>query len=248
MMHRHCTELVIVVVCLAALSAAFQSTKSVDKSAEHLQRHQHTDAVHKKRFDEKEPLKPSSDSDTYDDEADGDGEAADANVGSDGSEENPSLPLPGTYIPSNCSTCARREELRRRSLEVIKDQILNKLGMQQAPNITGRLPPRIPPLDHLLDMYGMQGDAPGGPFQAGPVYDEEEDDFHARTEKVIAFAQQRESRFSRTLSRNAETHLRKSRGLREIARSWRQVEFPWLFRIAAFDPVHYSSRLLSSGR
>jgi len=35
----------------------------------------------------------------------------------------------------------------------------------------------------------MQGDAPQRGFQPGPVYDEEEDDFHARTEKVIAFAQ-----------------------------------------------------------
>ena len=119
------------------------------------------------------------------------------------------LPEPGTYIPSNCTSCIQREELRRRNLEVIKDQILSKLGMQRAPNMTGRLPPRIPPLDHLLDLYGMQGDAPPGhrrgnhgnhgnhhhhqqsdqAFQTGPVYDEEDDDFHARTEKVIAFSQ-----------------------------------------------------------
>ena len=112
----------------------------------------------------------------------------------DPEENGPILPEPGSYVPSNCSTCVRREELRRRNLEVIKDQILSKLGMQRAPNMTGRLPPRIPPLDHLLDLYGMQGDAPGdlsGGFQTGTVYDEEEDDFHARTEKVIAFAQQR---------------------------------------------------------
>jgi len=99
------------------------------------------------------------------------------------------LPRPGTYIPSNCSSCIRREELRKRNLEVIKDQILIKLGMISAPNMTGRHPPRIPPLDHLLDRYGMQGDAPQKGFQTGPVLDEEDDDFHARTEKVIAFAQ-----------------------------------------------------------
>jgi hypothetical protein len=126
------------------------------------------------------------------------------------------LPEPGSYIPSNCTSCIQREELRRRNLEVIKDQILSKLGMQRAPNMTGRLPPRIPPLDHLLDLYGMQGDAPpaGGhsrgsghnshhhhqqsdqAFQTGPVYDEEEDDFHARTEKVIAFSQHRKFNIS----------------------------------------------------
>ena len=100
------------------------------------------------------------------------------------------LPEPGSYIPSNCSTCVHREELRQRNLQVIKDQILSKLGMQAAPNMTGRLPPRIPPLDHLLDLYGMQGDSPSTQsFRPGAVYDEEEDDFHARTEKVIAFTQ-----------------------------------------------------------
>ena len=106
------------------------------------------------------------------------------------------LPRPGTYIPSNCSSCIRREELRKRNLEVIKDQILIKLGMISAPNMTGRHPPRIPPLDHLLDRYGMQGDAPQKGFQTGPVLDEEDDDFHARTEKVIAFAQARKSQFT----------------------------------------------------
>lgn len=82
--------------------------------------------------------------------------------------------------------------MRQRSLLVIKDQILSKLGMRAAPNITGRLPPSIPPLDYLIDRYGMQSDSPSvssSPFRAGPVYDDEEDDFHARTEKVIAFAQ-----------------------------------------------------------
>jgi hypothetical protein len=33
-------------------------------------------------------------------------------------------------------------------------------------------------------------------FQTGPVYDEEEDDFHARTEKVIAFSQHRKFNIS----------------------------------------------------
>ena len=80
------------------------------------------------------------------------------------------LPRPGTYIASNCSSCIRREEVRMRNLEVIKDQILSKLGMRTAPNMTGRHPPRIPPLDHLLDLYGMQGDAPQKGFQPGPLW------------------------------------------------------------------------------
>lgn len=193
-----CTKLVILIAVLGAFASAYQSPKSSEKLPFSSQRrHHHSGSAennlsYKKRLDDEDALKQKADPEN-DYETDGETEAADAGPDSSGESGLPSLPTPGTYIPSNCSTCARREELRRRSLEVIKDQILSKLGMQQAPNITGRLPPRIPPLDHLLDMYGMQGDAPGGPFQPGPVYDEEEDDFHARTEKVIAFAQQRES-------------------------------------------------------
>lgn len=211
---RHCIRIALLFACLAAASSAHQSGKWPDAGAKHAGHHSKKHATDgAKKWPEDAHPEPDYD----DDEADGVGGGvvgdADANypsAGSDGSGEVPTLPTPGTYVPSNCSTCARREELRRRSLEVIKDQILSKLGMQQAPNITGRLPPRIPPLDHLLDMYGMQGDAPGGgPFQPGPVYDEEEDDFHARTEKVIAFAQQRESHV------NASIHNRKPLNVRQ---------------------------------
>ncbi|XP_065567265.1 growth/differentiation factor 8-like isoform X2 [Artemia franciscana] len=100
--------------------------------------------------------------------------------------DNDYLPVPGTYVPSNCSTCVGREELRRRNLEVIKDQILSKLGLTTTPNMTGRKPPRIPPIHKLMDMYGMQGDEPANP---GVFYDDEIDDFHARTEKIIVIAQ-----------------------------------------------------------
>jgi hypothetical protein len=71
--------------------------------------------------------------------------------------------------------------------------------MKHAPNTTGRQLPKIPPLHHLLQIYeqqqgvpGMQGDEPvraTGSFKPGSVVQEEEDDYHARTERVIAFAQ-----------------------------------------------------------
>lgn len=148
----------------------------------------------------------ASEDNLVDYETDDNSETGNNDVNGDASPLMGVLPEVGSYVPSNCTSCIQREELRRRNLEVIKDQILSKLGMQRAPNMTGRLPPRIPPLDHLLDLYGMQGDAPPGrhtghhgvhhpnqqsdqAFQTGPVYDEEDDDFHARTEKVIAFSQ-----------------------------------------------------------
>jgi hypothetical protein len=96
---------------------------------------------------------------------------------------------PRTFIPSNCSTCRFREELRNLSLESIKEQILNKLGMKHAPNTTGRSIPKIPPLHHLLDLYHMQGDQPDRLFQPGQVIHDEEDDFHAKTTMVVAVAQ-----------------------------------------------------------
>lgn len=107
--------------------------------------------------------------------------------------DDETTPLPG------CQSCIFRESLRNLSLQTIKEEILNKLGMKHAPNTTGRQLPKIPPLHHLLQIYeqhqglsGMQGDEPvrtAGSFKPGSVVQEEEDDYHARTERVIAFAQ-----------------------------------------------------------
>lgn len=108
-------------------------------------------------------------------------------------DEVTTTPLPG------CQSCIFREGLRNLSLQTIKEEILSKLGMKHAPNTTGRQLPKIPPLHHLLQIYeqqqgvpGMQGDEPvraTGSFKPGSVVQEEEDDYHARTERVIAFAQ-----------------------------------------------------------
>jgi hypothetical protein len=106
--------------------------------------------------------------------------------------DDETTPLPG------CQSCIFRESLRNLSLQTIKEEILNKLGMKHAPNTTGRALPKIPPLHSLLQIYeqqqglGMQGDEPvraAGSFKPGSVVQEEEDDYHARTERVIAFAQ-----------------------------------------------------------
>ena len=90
-----------------------------------------------------------------------------------------------------CNACRLHEEIRALSLEAIKEQILNKLGLKQAPNMTGRALPRIPPISKLMDMYGMQADQPI--LEPGSVtHHEEIDEFAAKTESVFAFAQPRE--------------------------------------------------------
>ncbi|GAB6028092.1 Growth/differentiation factor 11 [Chamberlinius hualienensis] len=98
-----------------------------------------------------------------------------------------------SYAVPNCSRCPLLEETINVTKEAIKLQILSKLGLKVAPNITKRALPRIPPLDHLLDKYGMQSDmgtTQQNTFKPGPVYEEAEDDYHAKMEKIISFAQE----------------------------------------------------------
>ncbi|XP_033226501.1 growth/differentiation factor 8 [Belonocnema kinseyi] len=87
---------------------------------------------------------------------------------------------------SGCNACRMHEEIRALSLEAIKEQILNKLGLKQAPNMTGRALPRIPPIDKLMDMYGVQADQP---LEPGITHHEEIDEYAAKTESVFALAQ-----------------------------------------------------------
>ncbi|XP_026671545.1 growth/differentiation factor 8 [Ceratina calcarata] len=89
---------------------------------------------------------------------------------------------------NTCNACRMHEEIRALSLEAIKEQILNKLGLKQAPNMTGRARPRIPPLSKLMDMYGMQADQPQ-PVEPGITHHEEIDEYAAKTESVFALAQ-----------------------------------------------------------
>ncbi|XP_035215262.1 growth/differentiation factor 8-like [Stegodyphus dumicola] len=87
---------------------------------------------------------------------------------------------------SNCSRCIEKEERRAMRIQTIKNQILTQLGMREAPNVTQKDLPHIPPLDNLLDNYNMQSDSPT--FTPGPEYGDE-DDFYITAEKVLAFAQ-----------------------------------------------------------
>lgn len=97
-----------------------------------------------------------------------------------------------------CSACVWREQSKVLRLETIKSQILSKLRLKQAPNISrevvNQLLPKAPPLQQLLDHHDFQGDASS--------QDEfmEEDEYHATTESVITMASERKySHFNQRL-------------------------------------------------
>lgn len=96
-------------------------------------------------------------------------------------------------VAGDCSGCAVHSQLKIFSLDNIKKQILSALGMEAAPNVTGRTLPEIPPLQSIADFQGMQSDQPGSPFRPGTSLLEEVDDYAATIEKIYAFAQPRES-------------------------------------------------------
>jgi hypothetical protein len=106
----------------------------------------------------------------------------------------------------NCTRCVMHEEAKTRRLETIKVNILNKLGLKVAPNITGKSLPRIPPLHYLLDRYNMLGDDPrlSGPSQQNSYLDDHDhtldkedeadyEEFFVNAERSISFAQPRKS-------------------------------------------------------
>ncbi|OCT63925.1 growth/differentiation factor 8 [Xenopus laevis] len=81
-----------------------------------------------------------------------------------------------------CSACTWRQNSKSSRLEAIKLQILSKLRLEQAPNISKDsikyLLPKAPPLEELIDQYDLQSDD----SSEGSL---EEDDYHATTETII---------------------------------------------------------------
>ncbi|CAG2161864.1 unnamed protein product, partial [Oppiella nova] len=116
-------------------------------------------------------------------------------------EQLEDLTVDEEFSSHNCTRCVLHEEAKSRRLETIKVNILNKLGLKVAPNITGKSLPRIPPLHHLLDRYNMLGDDPrvSGPQLLNSfiedndhTIDKEEEDleeFFVNAERSISFAQ-----------------------------------------------------------
>ena len=81
-----------------------------------------------------------------------------------------------------CNACMWRQNTKSSRLEAIKIQILSKLRLETAPNISKdairQLLPKAPPLRELIDQYDVQRDDSSD----GSL---EDDDYHATTETVI---------------------------------------------------------------
>ena len=73
------------------------------------------------------------------------------------------------------------------TLAAIREHVLAKLELGHAPNTTGRVLPRVPP--DIVREY-ERGRAPDPELQADEphyFFRDDEDDFHARTDRVLAF-------------------------------------------------------------
>ncbi|XP_044282982.1 growth/differentiation factor 8 [Varanus komodoensis] len=81
-----------------------------------------------------------------------------------------------------CNACTWRQSTKSSRIEAIKIQILSKLHLEQAPNISRdairQLLPKAPPLQELIDQYDVQRDDNSD----GSL---EDDDYHATTETII---------------------------------------------------------------
>lgn len=81
-----------------------------------------------------------------------------------------------------CIACTWRQNTKSSRIEAIKIQILSKLRLEQAPNISRdtikQLLPKAPPLQELIDQYDVQRDDSSD----GSL---EDDDYHATTETII---------------------------------------------------------------
>ncbi|XP_071384486.1 growth/differentiation factor 8 [Centroberyx affinis] len=95
-----------------------------------------------------------------------------------------------TEDTEQCSTCEVRQQIKTMRLNAIKSQILSKLRLKQAPNISRdvvkQLLPKAPPLQQLLDQYDVLGDD-------NEDRTIEDDDEHAITETIMMMATEPES-------------------------------------------------------
>lgn len=104
--------------------------------------------------------------------------------------QQPSATSPGDT--EQCATCEVRQQIKTMRLNAIKSQILSKLRMKEAPNISRdivkQLLPKAPPLQQLLDQYDVLGDDNRDVVM-------EEDDEHAITETIMMMATERKFLF-----------------------------------------------------
>lgn len=103
----------------------------------------------------------------------------------------PQNPQEAAHCPA-AAVCAFRQHSKQLRLQAIKSQILTKLRLKHAPNVSRDavklLLPRAPPVQQLLDLYDVLGDD----GKRGTVQEEDEDEEHATTETVMSVATERE--------------------------------------------------------
>lgn len=105
-----------------------------------------------------------------------------------GQETHQQPPVSSPEDTEQCVTCDVRQHIKTMRLNAIKSQILSKLRMKEAPNISRdtvkQLLPKAPPLQQLLDQYDVLGDDNRDAVT-------EEDDEHAITETIMVMATER---------------------------------------------------------
>ena len=109
--------------------------------------------------------------------------------------------------PRNCPNCRpgagdAKVEPDRLRLEVIKKQILSKLGLRHKPNVTHVLPREV--IERVYrTIAGEREEVPqeeafvaaaAGPATAGGLEAVDADDYYGRTSEIIAFAEQGKGR------------------------------------------------------
>lgn len=142
-----------------------------------------------------------------------------------GQETHQQPPVSSPEDTEQCVTCEVRQHIKTMRLNAIKSQILSKLRMKEAPNISRdtvkQLLPKAPPLQQLLDQYDVLGDDNRDVVA-------EDDDEHATTETVMMMATERECLDGR---RGASGKVRKSlqKALRTRQRARRGRHNPYYF-------------------
>lgn len=144
-----------------------------------------------------------------------------------GQETHQQPPVSSPEDTEQCVTCDVRQHIKTMRLNAIKSQILSKLRMKEAPNISRdtvkQLLPKAPPLQQLLDQYDVLGDDNRDVVA-------EEDDEHAITETVMMMATEREC-----LPRCGARHQRCAKRLQNALRA--PMAIPSSLRTLASLPI-----------
>ncbi|KAK2496334.1 hypothetical protein MC885_006288, partial [Smutsia gigantea] len=104
-----------------------------------------------------------------------------------------------------CNACTWRQNTKSSRIEAIKIQILSKLRLETAPNISKdavrQLLPKAPPLRELIDQYDVQRDD----SSEGSL---EDDDYHATTETIITMPTDSKIQYNKVVKAQLWIYLR----------------------------------------